>query len=163
MPIGKFVHSPLFLQYSRLIGLLIVFVLLIVLYKPKIRIGLLAVFLCLVTTFRNLSYTYNEPVYFEVQNSKGILYDYSIKNDSIAFVSTLGDHEFKERFAIKHRAERSQALYIEENCLYYNGTIIDKNTDNKQKPFIYNDTLAVFMSDQNQGLGFYKLRMVPLK
>lgn len=163
MPIGKFIHSPMLLQYSRLIGLLTVFVFLICYYKPKIHIGLLMVVVCLTVAFRYSGFSYSKITYFEVQNSKGILYDYSIKNDSIAFVSTLGDHEYKERFAIKHKAERSQSLYIKENCLYYKGTIIDKASDSKQKPFIYNDTLAVFMSDLNQGLGFYKLRMIPLK
>jgi hypothetical protein len=163
MPVGRFIHSALFLQYSRLIGLLFVFGLLIVLYRPKIHIAILAIFLCMVTLFRNLNYTYSKPAYFEVQNSKGLLYDYSIKNDSIAFVSTLGDHELKERFAIKHKAIRSELLYIKDHCLYYKGTMIDNAADNKQKPFIYNDSLAVFMSDMNQGLGFYKLRTVPLK
>lgn len=163
MPVGRFIHSSLFLQYSRLIGLLLVFILLIVLYKPKIQLAVLAVFLCMVTLFRNLNYTYSKPAYFEVQNTQGLLYDYSIKNDSIAFVSTLGDHELKERFAIKHKAIRSELLYIKDNCLYYKGVVIDKASDNKHKPFIYNDSLAVFMSDMNQGFGFYKLRTVPLK
>jgi hypothetical protein len=163
LPVGRFMHSGLFLQYSRLIGLLLAFVLLILYYKPKIHIPGFFIVVCLVFAFRYLSFTYNKTTYFEVQNTKGILYDYSIKNDSIAFVSTLGDREFKERFAIKHKAGRSELLYIKDNCLYYKGTVIDKAADNKQKPFIYNDSLAVFMSDLNQGLGFYKLRIAPLK
>jgi hypothetical protein len=163
MPVGKFTHSPMLLQYSRLIGLLVVFILLCISYKPPINLKAFAIILLLVSAFKFSGFTHNTPVYFEVQNTKGILYDYSVKHDSIAFVSTLGDHEFKEHFALKHHTLKSDLLYINENYLYYKGIIIDKAADNKRKPFIYNDTLAVFMSDMNQGLGFYKLRMVPLK
>lgn len=163
VPVVSSIDSTQLRQYSRLICLLFMFVSLLVYYKPKIHMAGFAMMLCLVGAFKFSSFSYNNPAYFEVQNTKGILYDYSIKNDSIAFVSTLGDHEFKERFAIKHKAIRSNLLYIKENCLYYNGTIIDKAADNKQKPFIYNDSLAVFMSDMNQGLGFYKLRMISLE
>ncbi len=163
MPVGKFMHSTLFLQYSRLIGLLFVFGLLMVLYRPRIHIALLAIFLCMVTAFRNLTYTYNKPAYFEVQNTKGLLYDYSIKNDSITLFSTLGDKDYVETFALKGKARESELLDVHNNCIYMNDIELYRSADNKQKPFIYNDSLAVFMSDMNQGLGFYKLRMIPLK
>ncbi len=163
MPVGKFINSVMFLQYSRLICLLLAFSLMIIYYKPQIRFAAFAITLCGVAAFKYSEFSYNNPIYFEAQNTKGILYDYSIKNDSIAFVSTLGDHEYKERFATKHKSTKSNLLYIKENCLYYKGNLIDDIADNKQKPFIYNDTLAVFMSDMNQGIGFYKLRMVPLR
>ena len=160
MPIGYFIHSGLVLQFSRLIGLVVVFSYLIIIYKGEYSMKLIMMISIPVIFIKYISFPIKPISYFETQNTKGIMYDYELKNDSIILKSTLGETNRSEAFQIKGKVNVSQSVYIKENIIFYDNKPICTTADNKSKPFIYNDTSIVFMSDLNQGIGFNKLRFI---
>ena len=159
----KLFGNLIIMQYSRLIFLLIIYLILLMLIKPKIELVSFLIIIVIVTSLKFITFLDAKPSYFVTQNSKGILYDYKLQKDTIFLKSTLGYLDCVEVFKIKGNVRQYDNLFIKNNILYYEGEVIDNFNDNKLKPFIYNDSLAVFMSDLNQGTGFYKLRTVSLK
>lgn len=163
IPIASLGKYGLVFQFSRLLGLLIIFIILLFVYKPLFHIRwFLTIFLPLLLV-KMIGFSDTSPNYFGIQNSKGILYNCIVQHDSLVLISTLGHRDYKEVFKTNGRIRTCDSLYIDENRLFYNGKLIDNNTDNKEKPFLFNDSMAVFMSDLHQGILFYKLRMIPLK
>ncbi len=160
LPIGYFKDSFFILQYSRIIILLIVFILLWQQYPIKIKFSVLLFLFCVVVSFKYASYSIKPANYFSIQNSKGVLYDYRLKNDSIILMSTMGYKNIDERFYLKTKPSANKYLTLNGNLLYYKNKLIDNSHDNKQNPFVLNDSTVIFMSDLNQGIRFYKLRMV---
>src|SRR6185436_7613630 len=97
------------------------------------------------------------PSYFSLQNSDGILYDIDLKNDSLTLKSTLGEKTLVESRLLQGHARFDKTLLIDRKSLLYDGKTIYSGNDHKMKPFIYNDTCIVLMSDRSQAVGFYKL------
>ncbi len=162
-PVGSFLNQPMLLQFSRLLGLVLVFYLFLILFKPVISLKYLCVLGTIVITYKCLSFSVNPIHYFSIQNSKGILYDYVIQNDSITLISTMGDRNLEETFPINANVHSSEELYVKEKDIIYKGQVICNTKDHKMKPFLYKDTSVVFLSDLNQAIGFYKLRMISLQ
>ena len=162
-PVGSFLNQPMLLQFSRLLGLVLVFYLFLILFKPVISLKYLCVLGTIVITYKCLSFSVNPIHYFSIQNSKGILYDYVIQNDSLTLISTMGDRNLEETFPINANVHSSEELYVKEKAIIYKGQVICNTKDQKMKPFLYKDTSVVFLSDLNQAIGFYKLRMISLQ
>lgn len=163
LPIGYLKDSFFILQYSRIIILLMVFILLWQYYRIKIKLSVLLFLFCVVVSFKYASYSIKPANYFSIQNSKGMLYDYQLKNDSIILRSTMGYKNIDERFYLKTKPSANKYLTLNGNLLYYKNKLIDSSNDNKQNPFVLNDSTVIFMSDLNQGIRFYKLRVVTIK
>lgn len=161
-PIGFFSNQSMFLQFSRLFGLVLVFCLFLLLYKPVISLKNLCILGTIVILFKFFSFSITPIQYYSIQNSKGILYDYVLQNDSITLISTMGDKDFKETFPINAELSSSEELYVKEKNIIYKGEVICNTKDHKMKPVLYKDSSVVFLSDLNQGIGFYKLRMISL-
>lgn len=160
MPIGYFIYSGLVLQFSRLIGLVVVFSYMIIIYRGEYSMKLIMMIGIPVIFIKYISFPIKPISYFETQNTKGIMYDYELKNDSIILKSTIGNNNMSDAFHIKGKINVNQSVYIKENIIFYDNEPICTTTDNKSKPFIFNDTSIVFMSDLNQGIGFNKLRFI---
>jgi hypothetical protein len=152
-PVGSFLNQSMFLQFSRLLGLVLVFCIFLILYKPVISLKYLCVLGTIVITIKCLSFSVTTIQYFSLQNSKGILYDYIIQNDSITLISTVGDKDFEETFPINAEAHSSEELYVKGKDIIYKGQVICNTKDHKMKPFLYKDTSVVFLSDLNQAIG----------
>lgn len=161
-PLYKLSDCFIIMQYTRLVVLLIIYFILLTLMKPKIEIGSFVVTFVFVISFKFITFSNAKPSYFGIQNTKGVLYDYDLKNDSLFLKSTLGHLDCVEGFVLNENSSQNDSLFIKNNILYFKGKILDDSNDNKLKPFIYNDSSAIFMSDLNQGVGFYKLRTVCL-
>lgn len=162
IPVGSLIHYPVFIKFLRVIVFILLFILIMVKYKIDVKYKpLLSIILC-VFIIKYFSFSIISTNCFETQNSKGILYDLDLKNDSLILKSTLGEKEFIEKMHLKGRAHFDSALICTNNILKFNNVVICNTNDNKLKPFIYNDSLIVFMSDLNQGVRFYKLRYITL-
>ena len=162
-PVGSFLNQPMLLQFSRLLGLVLVFCIFLILYTPVISLKYAFVLGSIIISYKCLSFSVKPIQYFAIQNSKGILYDYAIQNDSITLISTMGDTDLEETFPINANVHWSEELYVKGKDIIYKGQVICSTKDHKMKPFLYKDTSVVFLSDLNQAIGFYKLRMISLK
>ncbi|MBS1634761.1 MAG: DUF2029 domain-containing protein [Bacteroidetes bacterium] len=163
IPLSYLQHAPFMLMYWRILGLVLIFAICMALYKPRISWPVLLVSGMLLIAFRYLTFNPEPCRYFEIQNTQGILYDYTIKKDSITLVSTLGDHTFMESYLLNGQAKEDSLLQASDNMILYKGKMISESHDHKQKPFLLNDSLIVCMSDMNQAVGFYKLRYIGKK
>lgn len=79
------------------------------------------------------------------------------------YFSAMGTSTVKESYHLNTKPSKNNHARIEDNKLYCNNKIIDDLPDNKQKPFVLNDSTLIFMSDLNQGIRFYKLRTANIK
>ncbi len=162
LPVGLLINYPLVIKFSRIILCLVAFIFIVNKYKINIKLKpLLGIVVCI---FLLKYFTFNiKPIsYFEVQSTKGILYNIELKNDSLVLYSTLGEKQTTETFCLKGNVRFDKNLTCTNNILKYNNTVICNTDENKLNPFIYNDSLVVFMSDLNQGIRFYKLRYLSL-
>ncbi|MBI3520063.1 MAG: DUF2029 domain-containing protein [Bacteroidetes bacterium] len=158
LPIGYFINFPLWIKFLKLCLFITIFLILVISYSVKMEYRLLVPLFLLLLTFRYFTASVNRNRYFQVQNTKGILFDYTLENDSMAVYSTLGEREIRESYLITGRLRQDKDLTIIHNSLYYKGKMVSSTSDNKLKPLLFNDSLIVFMSDLNQGIGCYKLR-----
>ncbi len=163
LPVIPFFNKIYFLKFIMLFSLIFIMFNVILPLKPLFSFKLLILICVVIIPIKYFSFSIKNINYFKLQNTQGILYNYSIKNDSITFVSTLGVNTFKEHYYLPGKKEKTDDLCIKHNQLFYKNKLICNTADNKLNPFIYSDTLAVFMSDLNQGVGFYKLRYLNLK
>ena len=163
IPTGRIIDFPIVLMFSRLIGLIIVCVLFCKINEVKINLKWFLIMVAPIFIFKYISFPVKPIHYFQIQNTQGILYDYEIRKDSIILLSTMGEYNLKEGFKLNGMATVDTSLIIENNCLYYRSKAIEASKDTKIKPFLYNDSIAVVLSDMNQAIGFYKFRCISLK
>jgi len=162
-PVGQFLGSPLLLRYGRLWCLLLLFVTYVFYQRlwPNYRITFASIVLLI--TVRWLSYQPRSVRYVEIQNTKGILYDYQIQEDSLTLFSTLGEKDLSETIYFPVTWRVDTMLSVKDGILYCGENILDDGPGQKKKPIVVSDSLVLFMNDRNQGIGFYKLTCVPLK
>lgn len=162
LPIGSFIDMAFVFKFSRLFGLLLLLLFTVYLFETKFLLKPIILLLIPVFCIKYLTYSVQPIRYFHIQNSKGILSDWKIQRDSITLISTLGDKMVEEKFKLHGCASKEKTLMVSDNSIYYKNKLVCYSPDNKKNPFIFNDSLVVFLSDLNQGIGFYKLRIIPL-
>jgi hypothetical protein len=162
LPIGAMSHLPFVFKFGRLVGLLLLFSLVISIFHLKMDVKLLSFIFIPMLMIKYFSFSVLPTTYFKIQNTKGILYDMVLKSDSLILKSTLGEKDIEETVKLSGNIEKPIGLSVRNNVLYYDDKIICETKDNKLNPFLYNDSV-VFMSDLNQAVGFYKLRVIHLK
>ncbi len=158
--ISDFKDAAIFIKFGRLLLLVAIFVILSYHFHIKLNCKLLLLLFLPIVAYRCYSFSIVPINYFHIQNTKGILYDISLANDSLVLHSTLGEKGATEKIAMHGKAHTDSPLVVKENKLIDNGKIITESADNKLNPFVFNDSLIVFMSDLNQAVRFYKLRVV---
>jgi hypothetical protein len=112
---------------------------------------------------RYFSFSIQPANYYSIQNKTGILYDYKINSDSLVMQSTMGSRNIKESAKYEGVIKEDDNIEIRNNLVYYKNRLICDTRDNKMNAKLYNDTSIIFMSDLNQGIAFYKLRIVGIK
>jgi hypothetical protein len=161
IPPQVFSSQPLPFQFLRLWLFLLAFVILIQDFKASLNLRYFAAFVFL---FFGLSYFSNSttPAYFHLQNSKGALYSYHHVNDSLILQSCYGENDLREAFHFLGKLADDPALSIKDNQLLYKEALVCGDPGHKLKPKLLNDTAVLFLSDLKQGVGFYKLQILPL-
>ncbi|MDX2173013.1 MAG: glycosyltransferase family 87 protein [Bacteroidota bacterium] len=152
-----------FLKYTKLWLLIIGFMFFV--FKDRIQFNLrilLATFI-IVFALRYFSFSIKRANYYSIQNKTGVLYDYGINADSLVIYSTLGSKNIKEVFKYDGIIKDDKNIELKNNIIYYKNMLVCASSDNKLKAKLYNDTSIIFMSDLNQGIAFYKLRLIRIK
>lgn len=143
------------LKFTRLFCFTGAFIVILVATRSVFSARVFSLFLLAMLLVRGPGLFNQYLPYFRIQNTKGILYALVLK-------STLGGSVVEEQFDLGGRARFDTALRIADNKLYYKGREVCATNDNKLSPFVLNDSLAVFMSDLNQAVRFYRLRIIKL-
>lgn len=163
-PMVKFIDSFFVLKYLRVLLLLTVFFIMVGANGFNLKLSLaFALTLTTLVVIKIIFLPIKPCNYFYVQNSKGILYKIQSKGDTLVLKSTLGWEVFTEQAPVNGKLLFTPRLYATNRAIIFNNKVLYSSSDNKSSPFIYNDTAVVFMSDLNQGVGFYKLRWIPLR
>lgn len=162
LPISKLQSYPAIVQYARLILLSIGFVLSIGFFSLKFNWTYFILIFILLTSFRLMMFPIKSIRYYSIQNSKGILYNSKLQNDSLFLYSTLGQNEQIEMFPIKGALKKDSNLFVQQNQIVFHNQTMTKSNDKKLNPYLYNDSCIVFMSDQNQAISFYKLQIIKI-
>ncbi len=163
LPIGALINFSLVLKFSRILMFFVIFLLILKEYKAPLKLKPVVIIFLVVCCIKYFTFSVEPTNYFQIQNSKGILYDIDLKNDSLILKNTFGEKNITEQYKLNGKANFDNRLSCIDNELRFNDNIICVLKDNKCKPFIYNDSLVVFMSDLNQGVRFYRLRVINLK
>ncbi len=154
---------PYVFKYVKLWILILIFILFVFENKILYNFKNLLVTLCVVLAVKYFSFSLQPANYYSIQNKTGILYHYKISSDSLVMYSTMGSKNIIESLKYKGIIKDDVSIEIKQNLIYYKRKIICNTNDNKLNAKLYNDTSIIFMSDLNQGIAFYKLRVVRIK
>lgn len=163
MPMSYVGTFSFFLKFAKLWLLIIGFMFLIFKNKMQFNIKIPLVVFVVVFIVRYFSFSIQPAYYYSIQNKTGILYDYKINSDSLVMQSTMGSRNIKESAKYEGVIKEDDNIEIRNNLIYYKNKLICATPDNKMNAKLYNDTSIIFMSDLNQGIAFYKLRLVGIK
>lgn len=150
------------LKFVRFILLLGVFAAGVLALGLRVRFYTLAPLFFLLLATRYLKFPIQPANYLWRQNSKGIAVNAIVNGGLLELRSTLGERDTVERFDPGKKVIHSEELYLKGTTLYFRGSVICDSPDNKKDPLLFGDSLALFLSDLNQGIRFYKLRTVSL-
>lgn len=163
IPIVSLSNSPILIQYIKLLLLLVGYIIFVNQYKVKFNYGMLVVLFGSIFLLKYISFLILPAKYYNIQNTKGIMYDYKISKDSLILYSTNGDKTHRELFRNKDYIKEDSNITLKNNLIYYKSKLLCGTKDNKKNAKLFNDTSIIFMSDLNQGIRFYKLRIIPIK
>ena len=163
IPISYIGTFSFFIKFAKLWLLIIGFMFFIFKNKMQFNIKIPLVVFVVVFIVRYFSFSIQPANYYSIQNKTGILYDYKINSDSLVMQSTMGSRNIKESAKYEGVIKEDDNIEIRNNLVYYKNRLICDTRDNKMNTKLYNDTSIIFMSDLNQGIAFYKLRIVGIK
>jgi hypothetical protein len=163
IPISYIGTFSFFLKFAKLWLLIIGFMFYV--YKNKILFNVKTPLALFVAVFivRYFSFSIQPANYYNIQNKTGILYDYKVNSDSLVLYNTMGSRNIKEVVKYTGIIKDDENIELKNNLIYYKNKLISATGDNKLNPKLYNDTSIIFMSDLNQGIAFYKLRIIGIK
>jgi hypothetical protein len=160
-PIERFEHTLLIANYGRFIGMAALYICIIFYLKPGINYQLGALIFAVVLPARYLSFPRQEGEYFYLQNRSGILFDSKIKGNDLILYSTMGEREHTDTFRI-HGKISTEGLSVLHNNIFFQSLELTSAASRERNPFLLNDDTLVYMTDNWQGTGFYKLKMKPV-
>ncbi|WP_299256527.1 glycosyltransferase family 87 protein [uncultured Aquimarina sp.] len=162
-PIHYFLELPIPFSFPRLFLLLILFIFLVSknfnYIHRKSSIVFISFFL-LIALLTSKNDIQNGQVL--VQDQPILVYDYVIEKSILNYIywNKNGKQMESTGLAIKNIDTSSTTMH--NNQIYYKGKQITFNDDNKLKPSVVNQEILIYLSDLNQGIGFYQLRSIPL-
>ena len=163
IPIVSLSNYPILIQYIKLLLLLVGYIIFVNQHKVKFNYRMPVVLFGAIFLLKYTSFLIIPAKYYNIQNTKGILYDYKISNDTLVLYSTNGDKSHRELFRNKDYIKEDTNIMLKNNLIYYKSKLLCGTKDNKMNAKLFNDSSIIFMSDLNQGVRFYKLRIIPIK
>ncbi|WP_053990975.1 glycosyltransferase family 87 protein [Mangrovimonas sp. TPBH4] len=89
-----------------------------------------------------------------------LTYDFELKNDSLFYEFWNKSGAQIESLAFPFQTVDSLSVTIKDNQLFLGNQQLTNNHSNKLKPVVV-DGRILYLSDEGQGIGFYKLRILP--
>jgi Glycosyltransferase family 87 len=166
LPLSLFEHGPFPIHFLRFFLVLIISMVYFSRFYPfRFHWGILAAIPFIVPAFFNSSIENNSRYFLKEEPKTALLNTELVPRDgklNILFRSSNG-YILGHTIAINGMIKPDSRLTIRENKLYFENKLILAGTDNKKQALLLNDTLAVYLSDQNRGVGFYTVRCISLK
>ncbi len=154
IPLNYLSGSIFPLKYIRIILMLFLLVVLFIEIKPKISYTIFAAILFLLLILNIAIFKVYPNNYFKVDGEKGVSYE-----KDILVKKCLGDADLTGSFPLDFNVVKTQKISEKEIGQYYSKA---KN-ENISKAILINDSLLIYLSDLQQGVGMNKLRMVKRK
>lgn len=153
LPLSWFTALPVPLQFLRLYLLLIAFTGCLLLIKPAIKPYYFALlFIAFVVPVNMEKYTQN---YFLFKEEALLTYDLKLQNDSLLMLQYDQRGSYYTSIALPFHIIKTAHPRIDNETGF----------SQERKPFsiLINDSIIIYLSDKNRGVGFYTLRYELLK
>jgi hypothetical protein len=163
LPISIFKEFNPLLQFPRLAILLSIFVIVVAMTKIKFRWQPFIIFSVIFSlfTFTHKS-SYDPSRLLTKEERKNIPYGYGLKNGYIYYNywNENGDNTYVT--SVKGTTLTNDELQLINGQIFYKGNQITNSNDKKLKPMLLNSDAIVYLSDKDNGIGFYNLRILKI-
>ncbi|MCE3259381.1 MAG: hypothetical protein K0S12_1022 [Bacteroidetes bacterium] len=140
LPLQLLENMPDLIRFERIILMFIVFIIAMAEYRFKVNFALLLT-LCVLFSAVNVFFGKRQQNdYYMTENKPGIPYRLSIHNNSLVLMRCLGSKDYADTIPFPARIVSSRQL------------------DPVKNEYVINDSLVVYLSDFQQGVGMNKLR-----
>ena len=147
IPVYKLAGLPLLFQYPRVWLLIILFILLIISLKPRFELKYFIISLVIFALPSLAFYKYSNDGAIEIRPKAGVLYNFTVSKNQIELYTCLGNRDSIE--IINFASEKIDST---------NFTVNNPQFANSKAVFVNNEKL-IFMSDENNGVGMYYLKV----
>lgn len=163
-PFNTLQNWPLLIKFSRLflLGFLWIFCLPKSSFNMK-SIGLtLLLFLAQVWAMGQMEWVDDSSKSISTGVRNGLLISFKIQKNRLilTYRDQNGVHEINTDFPIQ--SAYSQKVSLDKNKILLNGIPVSTSPDKKKSPAFINGNAILYLSEKNQGFGFYSLRLLTL-
>jgi hypothetical protein len=156
-------QSIFLFKFARLTVLLLIFVTTVLVYRfmPSFKYYLGLSFALF--SFSLCHSGVPDGKYFSLQNRNGILYGIEPFREGLLLKWTEGSGiQQTDTLRLSPSPIAVRQLKINNSQIVYEKKVLTSSKDLKKDPLLYKDSI-LYLSDGDQGLGFYKIRILPLK
>ena len=164
VPAYKMMHLPYLLRYSKLIFTFLLFIVLIANQGILLRLKhSLVMFIFVIATTFSLFFREREinSKYLITKNRPELTSQLYLKNNRLYYAYWSSEGEIHDSTSIKMTTKAFEKLKLYKNQIWLNDSSITKTNDLKQSPILI-DHKIYYLSDFNQGYGFYAIRVIDL-
>jgi predicted KAP-like P-loop ATPase len=155
---------PYLLRYSKLIFTFLLFIFLV--YNEGILLRLkqsIAVLMFVIASTLSLFFRERKinSHYLITKNKPELISQLYVKNNTLCYAYWSTDGEIHDSTNIKITASSFKKAQLRNNQIWLNDSLITATKDLKQAPLLA-DNKIYYLSDFNQGYGFYTIRWIDL-
>ncbi len=164
IPIYKLEEWPFLFQFPRMYALLIVFIGMYVLLRPKPqpKIWLLIGGLLILKWGWSGTPQNHLTNYYLPDGQYPIIFDYESTTGGLLLKHYRGQGAEEDFHSTTDRIYEDAQLSIQDQQIYFAGQRLTANKGRKKKPMRLNDNKIIYLSDEGRGVGFYTLRKLRL-
>ena len=159
IPPHVFLSNPFPFSYLKLFALLLLFVLFLSWMYQYVEMKFVAVAMVLsgiaTVWFKKIEVTRGRNL---LEKSQMLVYDYRIENDSLTYF--YWDENGENSKSIAFNNSKTEKVSLRDNQVYRSGRFYTMDQSNKRNVTVIDNSYAIFLSDNNRGIGFYTLRIV---
>ncbi|HVD96654.1 MAG TPA: glycosyltransferase family 87 protein [Cytophagaceae bacterium] len=164
IPVHYFASAPLLLKFPRLYLMILFFILLLILIKPRYSLAtvLMITLLFLGLESPRILQKPDESNYVLQKEEHLLIYDYKLKPGKITYAYWSEKGSQKDSLNFNFNQQSTSSLEVKDQQIYYKGKKLTATSDWKRKPVLIDDQYILYLSDKNKGIGFYTFRKIAL-
>ena len=105
----------------------------------------------------------DDNFHFLTDDSHILTYDYKVINSILNYIYWNNSGENIQSTGIIIKCIDTTNVSLNNNQIFYNNKQLTFGNDNKLKPAIINNNSLLYLTDFKRGIGFYRLRTLPLE
>lgn len=161
IPVAALIGKPLLLQFPRLYLMLLLFGLLIVVAGMRFPVKpFLAFFVLLLLADGGKLMAHPDNSNYLLPDKLPFVYGYSIKDNRLVYYywDDAGSHETNSGYVVNDHSTND--VRIQNNQVFYKNAQLTSTPDRKKQVMLVNGKNIIYLSDKNQGFGFYTFRTI---